>query len=281
MRSGAAMPVGAWRGRFGGAALVTGASGGIGEALLRALAARGMDLIAVARSRDKLESLRGELERAHAVEVRVEPADLSIPGEARALAARLLEGGAQIGLLVNNAGVGRYGPFSEQTADQLTEMVELNCRAPVELTQALLPAMLARGRGGLVFVASTAGFQPAPFFATYGATKAFSLMLGEALWAELSPRGIEVLALAPGLTKTGFQKLAGSESMRELGPASTPEEVAEAALRALGKKPTEIPGLRNRLAAFAVRLLPRALVARSAARFSAPPALPASPRNPR
>jgi len=150
-------------------------------------------------------------------------------------------------------------------------MVELNCRAPVELTHAFLPAMLARGRGGLVFVTSTAAFQPTPFFATYGATKAFSLMLAEALWAELEPRGIEVLALAPGLTRTGFQAVAGSENLSAPGRPATPEEVVETALRALGARPTAIHGWLNWLAAFAVRLMPRALVARAAGRFSAPP----------
>ncbi len=259
-----------FRERFGGAALVTGASSGIGEALAWALAARGMDIVAVGRREERLLALKAAVEARHAVRVEALVSDLAAPGAPQALASTLRERGLEVGLLVNNAGFGSYGPFIEQSPERQAAMVNLNCRAPVELTHALLPAMLARGRGGLVFVSSTAAFQPTPFFATYGATKAFSLMFAEALWAELEPRGIEVLALAPGLTRTGFQAIAGSEELRAPGRPATPEEVALTALRALGARPTAIHGWLNWLAASAVRLMPRALVARAARRFSAP-----------
>jgi uncharacterized protein len=261
-----------FRERFGGAALVTGASSGIGEAFVWGLAQRGMDVIAVARREERLRALKEMVEARHSVRVVVEASDLAREGASSALAKTLGERGLAVGLLVNNAGFGWHGRFEDCSGVRQAEMVALNCRLPVELTHACLPAMLERGRGGIIFISSTAAFQPTPFLATYGATKAFLLMLAEALCVELGPRGIEVLAMAPGFTRTEFQVVAGCEGMQGLGRPTTPQEVVETALSALGSRPTAVHGWLNRLAAFAVRLLPRAFVARSAGRWNPVPA---------
>jgi hypothetical protein len=258
-----------FRDRFGGAALVTGASAGIGESFVRALAARGMDVILVARRAERLAEIARELHETHGVRAEAIAEDLTRVDAAVRLSAAVAERGVSVGLLVNNAGFGQFGPFVDEDPEQAVRMVDLNCRAPVALTHAFLPEMLARGRGGLVFVASTAGYQPTPWYAVYGATKAFDLMLAEALWVELRDRGIEVLGLSPGYTSTEFQEVAG---VREMAVPSVmgPGEVVDVALRALGKKPSVIPGLLNKASAVAAQLGPRALVARTAGRMNHP-----------
>jgi len=250
-----------FRERFAGAALVTGASAGIGEAFARALAARGMDLVVVARRRDRLVALANELATAH--RVRVEPIahDLGRPDVHRSLPAAVAEVGLDVGLLVNNAGFGSYGRFVDSDIDDQARMVDLNCRVPVVLSRAFLPGMLARGAGAIVLVASIAGYQPTPLLATYGASKAFDLMFGEALWAELRGEGIAVLALSPGSTPTEFQHVAGTERLRPPGLTTTAAQVVETALDALGKKPSVVPGVANALLVAGSRFAPRKWVA--------------------
>lgn len=259
-----------FRERFGGAALVTGASAGIGEAFARALAARGMDLVLVARRNERLVALARELSARHGVRADAVAHDLARPDVHRSLPAAVAELGVDVGLLVNNAGFGAYGPFAEADIEAQARMVDLNCRAPVLLTHAFLPAMLARGTGGIVIVASIAAYQPAPFLATYGATKAFDLMLGEALWAELRGQGIAVLALSPGSTPTEFQRVAGSERLRPPALTTTADEVVVAALDALGVRPSVVPGAANALLVTGARLGPRSWVARLAHRVNRP-----------
>ena len=192
------------------AALVTGASSGIGEAFARELAARGRPLALVARRRDALAALAAELRAAHDVPVHVLDADLALPGTPRELVERLAAEGVDVDLLVNNAGIGSDGrTFVDTPLDVMLRMVDLHCRATLELTHRLLPAMLARGAGGVVFTASVAGFQPTPNYAVYGATKAFDLLVAEAIRAELRGSGVDVLALAPGRTDTGFFDASG------------------------------------------------------------------------
>lgn len=247
--------------RFGGAALVTGASAGIGEAFARALAARGMDVALVARRRDRLDALAGELSREHGVRAIAIEQDLARPEAHQAVLDATRAAALEIGLLVNNAGFGAYGEFAELDAEQQARMVDVNCRAPLLLTHAFLPAMRARGTGGVVFVASIAGYQPTPMYAAYGATKAFGLMLAEALWAELREAGVAVLAVSPGYTPTEFQEVAGSADARPPGGSTSPHEVVLAALDALGSAPSVIPGTMNGLLAAASRFAPRRLVA--------------------
>lgn len=247
------------RERYGAWALVTGASSGIGAAFARALASEGVSCVLSARREERLRELAAELESRHGVKARVVAADLGAPGGAEELARGVAD--LEIAILVNNAGVGGTGRFDRRDPQWLRGMVELNCTAPVVLTRALLPAMLERRRGAVVFVGSVAGCQPLPLHSLYGATKAFDNLLGEALWAELRGTGVDCLSLLPGPTETEFQAVAG-----ELPHAGEPpEQVVANALAALGRQPSVISGWFNWLRANAAfRLPPRSILALAA-----------------
>lgn len=246
--------------RYGGSALITGASSGIGEAFAHELAARGHDLVLLARRESLLEALADTLRGAHAVVVQVVAIDLCEAGAVERLVKHLNEADTEIGLLINNAGIGTDGrSFADTPLDRMLAMVDLHCRATVELTYRLLPALRWRGRGGIIFTSSIAGFLPAPNYAVYGASKGFDLLLAEALWAELRASGIDVLALAPGRTDTGFFDVSGRPGA---GVGSMPAaRVAREALARLGRGPVHVPGWKNRAMTLLPRLLPRALVA--------------------
>ena len=179
-----------------GTALVTGASSGIGEQFARQLAERGHDLVLVARRTDRLETLAAELPTAaHVIGCDLGADAASLPG-------RVAEHGAEIELLVNNAGFGGHGRFLEGPKGRDAEMVRVNCEAVVVLTRALLPAMVERGRGGVIVVASTAGMQPLPYEAVYAASKAFALNFTDALHAELRGTGVRCMSVNPGPVPT-------------------------------------------------------------------------------
>lgn len=252
--------------RFGGAALVTGASSGIGAAFARALAAGGMDLVLVARRAQRLSDLAARIGDA-GTEVHTIVQDLTEPGSERRVLEATREAGVDVGLLVSNAGFGHFGLFHEQQPSHAARMVDLNCRATVALTHAFLPGMIGRGRGGIIITASLAGFQPTPFVATYAATKAFDLVFAESLWAELRPLGIDVLALCPGYTPTEFQQKAGTNRLRVRGSPTTAEEVVQASLGALGRKPSVIPGTTNKVMSVPGRILPHGPLMSLAYRF--------------
>ena len=201
-------------------ALVTGASSGIGEAFARALAARGTNLVLVARSAARLEALAAELTARHGVRADTIAADLSDPGAPDAILAELRVRALEIDTLINNAGFGTHGDFAALDGRRERDEVIVNAYAPVALTRLLLPAMIARKHGAIVNVASTAAFQPVPYMATYGATKAFVLSFGEALAEEVRAHGVRVVVLCPGQTDTAF--FAGIDEAR-VGRARTPE----------------------------------------------------------
>lgn len=250
-------------------ALVTGASSGIGEQFARQLAARGVNLVLAARSEQRLRALAGELEKAHpGVTVTVMTADLSVPGAADDMAGKLAAAGVPVDLLVNNAGFASYGRFADEDTDRLAREVQLNCGTVVALTARLLPPMLARRRGGVLNVASTAGFQPVPTMAVYAASKAFVLSFTEALWAETRGSGVRVLALCPGPTQTRFFETAGEGQEFLTRGRQTPERVAAFALHAFatGQGPSVIPGAGNRVLSSGYRFLPRSVMARMAQR---------------
>src|SRR5436190_707871 len=184
-------------------ALVTGASSGIGEQFARQLAARGHDLVLVARRADRLERLAGELP----TEAQVIACDLA--SDAASLAGRVDELGVQVGLLVNNAGFGTSGPFVENDGAREAEEVRLNCEAVVTLCHAFLPGMVERRSGGIINVASSAGMQPLPYEAVYSATKAFALNFTDALHTELRGSGVRVMSVNPGPVPTEWQRVAG------------------------------------------------------------------------
>ncbi len=250
-----------WSGKT---ALITGASSGIGEHYARTLAALGSHLVLVARSADKLKRLAEELTAQHGVNVFVLPADLAQPGAAQRLLEACTTRNLHIDALVNNAGFGTYGAFETIPPERDQQLIQLNVAAVCDLTHAFLPAMLARGSGAVINMASTAGFQPAPLFAVYAASKAFVLSFSEALWAEYRGRGVRVLAVCPGPTATGFFDASQSDIgkvaffSRQLGS----DQVVQQSLRALDQgRSYIIIGRLNYMIAHSSRWAPRALVA--------------------
>jgi short-subunit dehydrogenase len=220
-------------------ALVTGASAGIGVEFAKQLAARGHELVLVARREDRLAELAESLPvTAHAV-----ACDLG--SESGDLKGKVDELGVQVDLLVNNAGFGLRGRFKDLPVDRQAEIVRVNCEAVVVLTGAFLPGMLERDRGGVITVASTAGMQPLPYEAVYGASKAFALNFTEALHAELSKTGVRALAVNPGPVPTEWQQVAGYEEVGgEMMPgAIEADQVLSEALHAYDKgRRSMVPG---------------------------------------
>lgn len=247
--------------------LITGASSGIGEAFARRLAALGRNVFLVARSEDKLVTLCNELGRTNRVRAQYITLDLSQPDAAARLFAESQKRGLEIDMLVNNAGFGSFGDFQKKDLARELNMIDLNVKSLVDLTYRFLAPMRVRKQGTIINVASTAGFQPVPFMATYAATKAFVLSFSEALWEENRPYGIEVLALCPGVTDTNFFEAAHGHKPPARA-AQTPDEVVDAALKALGRgKGHVISGISNFVMVEAQRLLPRSAVVRVAGRM--------------
>ena len=256
-------------------ALITGASSGIGESLARQLAARGANLILVARNETRLEALAAEL-RAHChVQVHVLPADLNRPDAAADLSREVRARGLTVDILVNNAGLGSYGEFSTQQTTEIDHMIAVNISALTGLTRAFLPDMLTRGRGRVLNVASTAAFQPGPLMAVYYATKAYVLSFSEAVAEEVAGSGVFVTALCPGPVQTGFQAVSQlHESDLLSGPARltilSADEVARLGVQGMlrGQR-VVVAGQLNRVQTLLPRLLPRAVVTRLIARVQA------------
>jgi short-subunit dehydrogenase len=194
------------------AALITGASSGIGEEFARQLAAMGYDVILVARRKERLEDLAEELP----TQVHVVTCDLG--SEAEELPGQVAKLGVGVDLLVNNAGFGLRGHFADLDTGREAEMVRVNCEAVVTLTHAFLPAMIERGQGGVITVASTAGMQPLPYETTYAATKAFAISFMEALSMELRGTGVKCLVVNPGPVKTEWQAVAGYDENTRTAP---------------------------------------------------------------
>jgi short-subunit dehydrogenase len=248
-----------------GLALVTGASAGIGREFCEQLAARGHDLLVVARDGPRLEALGRELGSRHGIGVEPLAADLSREEDIGRVAERI--GQAEPTLLVNNAGFGTTGTLARTDPARQADMVRLHTLAPLRLTLAALPSLLRRNAGGVINVSSVAGFAVTPGNVTYGATKAFLTVWTEGLAAELRGSGVRVQALCPGFTHSEFHQRMGTRSGR--APAFmwlTARQVVSASLRALERNgPTVcIPGWHYRVIAGALRLLPRGLVGRIA-----------------
>jgi short-subunit dehydrogenase len=230
-------------------ALVTGASSGIGEALARRLAARGHDLVLVARDQGRLETLAKELEEGPGAAAQVLPADLTDPAQLQAVEDRCRDRGAPIAVLVNNAGLGSFGDFHTLDLDSEVREIQLNVVALVRLTHAAVAEMVPRGRGGVLNVSSLAGFQPSPRMAVYSATKAFVTSFTEGVHEELKGTGVAVTVLCPGFTRTGFQQSANVPAASELPGFVWQEadQVAVAGLDALAKnRAIAIPGALNK-----------------------------------
>lgn len=240
--------------------LITGASMGIGAAFARKLAARGRNVLLVARSEDKLIQLCNELGRLSGIRAHYLALDLLKPESPAQLFEETQKRELVIDTLVNNAGFGSMGDFTRLELERELEMIDLNVKSLVELTYRFLKPMRERKQGTILNVASTAGFQPVPYMATYAATKAFVLSFSEALWEENREHGVHVMALCPGVTDTEFFSAARMDRppMRTI---QTAEEVVETALRALDhRKPSVISGWTNWLAIEAERFVPRSTV---------------------
>jgi len=248
-------------------ALITGASSGIGEVFARKLAARGRNVLLVARSEDKLITLCNELGRSNSIRAQYVALDLSKPDAAKTLFDEAAQRGLTVDMLINNAGFGSMGEFSKLDLERELNMIDLNVKSVVELTHRFLQPMLERKQGTIINVASTASFQAVPFMATYAATKAFVLSFSEALWEENRAYGIKVMALCPGVTETNFFEAArGHKPPARV--SQTPEEVVDTALRGLARGRSHIiSGWTNFLMTQSERLAPRSLITRVAGRM--------------
>lgn len=247
-------------------ALITGASSGIGEQFAYLLAEEGYALAICARRAERLEAVAREASRRGAAGVSIFPADLSERQAARKLYEQTAASGLKIELLINNAGFGTRGRFDHLPLERELEQIDLNVSALLALTHLFLPDMIAARKGTIINVASTAGFQPVPYMATYAATKAFVNNLSLALSQELAGTGVNVMALSPGLTRTEFQGVAGTEhvplpSFAYMDPRTVAVQALHAARRG---RSLYINGVMNNLAMQATRIVPRALVTRVA-----------------
>ena len=245
-------------------ALVTGASSGIGEHFARQLAARGHDLVLVARDESRLEALAKELEGESGARDQVLRADLTDAAQLEAVEARCHDASAPIDVLVNNAGFGSFGAFHELDLDTEIREIQLNVVALVRLTHAAAAEMVPRGKGGILNVSSLAGYQPGPMNATYGATKAFITSFTEAVHEELKGTGVAVTVLCPGFTRTGFQATASVPASDVPGFLwQEAPEVATAGLDALAKnRAVAIPGPMNKLLGGFSSVTPHAITRR-------------------
>lgn len=241
-------------------ALITGASAGIGMELAKLFAQDHHSLVLVARRKEKLEQLAYDMREIHGVRVHVIAADLGQPGASQQIFEETEREGLAIDFLVNNAGIGQNGPFHEADADEMLTMLNLNVVALTELTRCYLPQMVARNKGRILNVGSTAGFQPGPNMAVYYATKAYVYSLTEALVEELSPTQITVTNLAPGATDSEFQSRAGMDkTMLFAAGAMDAASVAKAGYQGMMKgKSLVVPGLKNKLIPIVAKVSPRA-----------------------
>jgi short-subunit dehydrogenase len=241
----------AWRARYG-------AAQGIGEALARVLAEMGMQLVLVDRQVDRLRAVAASLGGAP----RVLPEDLADAGAVDRIAAAVRD--LEIGLLAHVAAVAPFGDLLDEHPAALVASLDVNCRAPLLLTRALVPAMRRRGRGGVILLSSLAAWQGAPRLAAYTATRAYTLNLAQSLWSELHPYGVDVLGVCPGATRTpGFDSLRPDPRALCWVPTAMPDAVAREALAQLGRGPVCVVGRRNRaLHAVLTRVLSRRLANR-------------------
>ena len=252
-------------------ALITGASSGIGAAFADALAARGADVVLVARREDRLLELASELSARHGIAATPIAMDLARDEAATELHDELEGRGVRIDTLINNAGFGMRGDFIDADPTRVAAMIQLNVTTLVALTHAFLPALVASGRGALVNVSSVVAYQPTPHMAVYGASKAFVLSFTEAIAYETRASGLRVLAVSPGATATEFFEIAQAEDMAR-GRVQTPAQVVTTALRALDRRrtpPSIVSGGTNAVAATLAGIMPRGLVLDASGRLLA------------
>lgn len=241
--------------KYGKWALITGGSNGIGLAFAKELAAKGHNLILVARGKDALDASARELSKAHNIQVEIVPMDLTAPGAPSELHA--LTKDKKPGLLVLSAGAETTGHFTKVSPDAHRSLIDLNVQVPAELARLYGEDMVANHRGGIVFLSSLFGYQGIPLLANYSASKAYILALSEALYVEMKPQGVDVLVVSPGLTDTNMPAHMPVDFRKLPITKHKPVKVARTALAALGRKPSVVPGLMNKIYAFENRFMPR------------------------
>ena len=242
--------------KYGPWAIVTGANAGIGKSIATNLASRGINIIAVARRQQLLDELQVELSEDYGVEVRTLRVDLTDPESISKI--ELLTSDLEIGLVVPNAGVEMNGRFIDSSLEANEHMLRLNVQAPMQLARVFGARMAQHGKGGILFISSLFGYQGIPHVANYAASKAYILSLGEALYAEMKPHGVDVTVLSPGLTDTAMPANMPINFSRMPIFSQHPDDVARTGLNALGRKATVVAGLLNKFYAWQNRLLPRA-----------------------
>lgn len=248
-------------------AVVTGASRGIGAEYAKALAAKGYDLLLVARDHSRLDDLASELIAGHTVEVEIEVMDLTARDAAQRLYVASRQRREHVDLLINNAGFGAFGPFIELPMPRVQEMLRLHVNTIVESMRLFLPGMVERSSGAVINVASTAGFFSLPFMAEYAATKTFLITLSQALAEEVRPFGVRIQACCPGSTGTDFHQTSGFRANNPLG-SDTAARVVSASLASLNRGPVVMTiGWRGRLIWWLTRIIPATLLTRVAGRW--------------
>ncbi len=242
-----------------GFALITGASSGIGEEFARQLAAQGWSLILVARSQDRLEKVRSELMSTHmGIDVVAIPLDLTTPGAPADLFQRTQAANLDVEILLNNAGFGAFGEFASLDLNRARQMIDLNIVALVELAHLYMQPMIQRRRGGIVNIASVAGYAPLPYSTLYAATKAFVKSFSQAMYEEARQHGVHFMVVNPGSTESNFFKVAGKSPFSDPSRMQTSAEVVRESLRAFDRKKSSIvTGTSNRLLIVVLTLLPR------------------------
>jgi short-subunit dehydrogenase len=253
-------------------ALITGASSGIGAEFARQLAARGMHLILVARREEPMKALAQELFTAHGTKTEVISVDLNDPQSPARLIAEVESRGRTVELLINNAGFGYVSEIETVNLSRVLELIQVNIAALTELTYRVLPGMLQRGHGGVINVASVAAFQPVAYMGTYAASKSYVLHFTESLWAEAREKGVTVLALCPGTTRTDFFDISGAApGWLEKNSSQDVGTVVRTAIKALEKKRSYIvSGWKNYILSLLVRLAMRSTVVKESMKYFRP-----------
>lgn len=233
--------------KYGPWAVVTGATSGIGEAISHQLAAKGLNIVLVARKKDELEAKAAALKSKYHIDTHIVSADLAT--EEGIAAVKASTKGLPVGLLAVAAGLEVNGAFEKNDILQELKVVQINISATLQLTHHFSESMVNNGRGGIIMVASLSGHMPNPYFANYAGTKAYILNFGASLYGELKPKGVDVTVLSPGLTNTPMATSTGVDWSKTPMQALSPDEVAQTAVNALGKKLLAIPGTKNKMMA--------------------------------
>jgi len=241
--------------KYGPWAIVTGASSGIGKEIAKQLAIEGLNVVVIARRENLLNDLKQELERNYHIKVRPIAMDLLEPEAIKKLSEETID--LDIGLIIPNAGMEMSGEFVDGDMQKNTALVQLNTLVPMQIANVFGKRLKERRKGGILFLSSLFGYQGIPYVANYAATKAYILTLGEALNVELSPYGVDVTVLSPGLTETEMSENMGIDFKKMPIFSMHPSYVARTGLSTLGKKTAVVPGLLNKIYAWENRFIPR------------------------